>query len=241
MNILYLKDKKISDEALLDAVNPFLNLYRKYGVEPNIFIEEKDFSNVEFVIYNPNIKKEEGPDYGVRKSYLTQNAKDTKKRWGYEVDYITHVIHQDNWHNHDDGVWGWNIAQPKYGYEVQVVRWDAINPANSTGTAHHETMHPHDTFCYRTIGVWLEDVVGVEDWDRDVVHGHSDDYDYIQYLENEKAIEKIAPTLKKAFARRRAMQKASEKKMKTIISLLEAVVELYNTLIIRQRKEDIKN
>ena len=71
-------------------------------------------------------------------------------------------------------------------------------------TARHELMHKLDNWTRIYLGIHLEDVVGVEDWDDCVVHGEdarfteiSDDYDY------DAIFEKVKPYVRQAIGKRK--------------------------------------
>lgn len=215
-------------------------MYSDNDTELSFIVENKDYSDIKWSVYNANTGKDEGPDYGIDKGYIKDHAQDIWERHRWDVDLVMFLVHDDSWNDSGDGIWGWNLANAHKGYEIEQVRWDPKNSANTVGTIYHEIAHSHDSFIYRNLGVWIEGIVGVSDWDRDMVHGNGHQFDYIQYNENLEAIKKISTYLNQSSLKRRALQDERRSMQKRIISLARQAIDLYRELGIYVKKEDKK-
>lgn len=231
MRILAIIDKTIPDEELREVFNQFSDIYAKVGVNVDIDQVREDLSDLPYEYYDRDSR-------GISKKYLSERIKEIQVSAGKRYDHITFMVDHKNWVPFEDNVWGWNLGAGMYGYEVQQCRFETRPGrstrniiANSLGTLYHETMHAHDQFVERMLGKRIEKIVGVNDWDDAVVHGKHPDYDYIRHKHNEHALEKIAPLLKEAFAKR-------ERQYKLKITILERLVEAYTKLLQTMRNED---
>jgi len=236
MKILILKDKRISSAStVLDEVRSF---YENKDIDIEFMVDERDFSSIPWSVYHANKGDDEGPDYGIDKGYIRKQAKTVRKEYMHGVDLISFLVHDDSWNDSGDGIWGWNLANAVKGYEIEQVRWDPDNSTNTVGTLYHEIAHSHDSFVYRNVGRWIERIVGVGDWDNDVIHGGASQYEYIQHDENQDALQAIADVLNQASEKRREKQKDRTKLQKRIINLAKRVIELYRELAIKTKKTD---
>jgi len=230
MNILCLKDNKIDDAELKEVYHEVFEIYRdNSSVEPQLFTEARDFTDLPFVDY-----WKDAP--GIDKSHIKSVTKDIKKRWGYEVDLVDFMVHEENWEPMEEGIYGWNIASSFSGYEVEQTRFDAVNHANSVGTLYHEIMHSHDSFVKRMVNTVIEKQIGVDDWDDVVVHGNGEGYEYIRYKENKEVLQQISTELASSFAKRRELQKEREQELLKLKGLLQRLLDLYINL--SQTKQD---
>ncbi len=105
---------------------------------------------------------------------------------------------------------------------------------NLSTTPTHETMHAVNDIVYTYSGVWLEDILGVINYDEDVVHGRAEAYRRGHY---EKAMQLIAPHLSIALARKRRL----DTEPLSLHNLWERLIIAYRLLSIRDNKkfEDI--
>jgi hypothetical protein len=196
--------------------------------------EEQDFTTYPKEIYY-------GTFEGIDRKWLATRCADIYKRWAEEVDQVVFLVHSDNWNL--NGVWGWNMSYGYSGYGVQQVRFadvenhtTARNVRNSAGTLYHELHHDHDAFIFNYTGKRVEEVVKVKNWDDEVTHGESTAWAYIRTVnDNTASIKAIAPLLREALAKRRAIFDTKVGRLRRIVQLLEQVVVLQRQLISRQR------
>jgi hypothetical protein len=135
----------------------------------------------------------------------------------------------------NNGIWGTNYSNIYHGYQVHYARYDRDNMANALGTLYHETMHSFDTVILTELGVNIAQMIGVSNWDKDIIHGKHPSYSYIRYKENLDALTYIAPYLKKAYAQRKARFDKHVGLMKTVIQLLQTLVVLYRQQLNRKQ------
>lgn len=233
MKILILKDKDISKASLNPVLNEVADIYqRNAGITISWFIEEHDFTDHPIEEYRPG-------DPGIAKPYLKEHAEKVYTNWREGVDLVVFMPHQSHWKlGH---IWGWNISNVYSGYEIEQVRFDAKNSANTIGTLYHEIMHSHDSFIYRYTGINVDPLLPVNDWDADVVHGGGQKWDYIRHKENQEALAAIRTPLKDAFMKRRSMYDDTLKitLMKRIIQLAEQVIELQRRALVEKNKKTL--
>ena len=98
--------------------------------------------------------------------------------------------------------------------------------ANSLGTLYHEVLHSADALIKTYTGVNVAKVLGVSNWDRDVVHGKGAGYDYIRHNENQSALQYISPWLVESYQKRDKIYQEKIGKMRTIVTILTQVVAL---------------
>lgn len=235
MRILILKDKDIANSELEDVMREVGTLFSENAsIAPQWFVREENYDNLPTETYH---KGSDGkPNDGIKKSYLSEKCADVYARWKEEVDFVVFLVHENNWKI--KRIWGWNISKAFSGYQVEQVRWDKDNPANSVGTLYHEIHHALDTFIYTYTGVQIRDIVGVSDWDDAVTHGGAKQYLYIRHDENQGSIRAIAPQLRLASKKRKAIFEKRVGIMKAIINALQQVVALQRQLL-KERKKDV--
>lgn len=210
-----------------------VELYSKNAnIECQIFSESRDFSMLEFEEYLPNMM-------GITHAHIQAETNDIYKRWEHEVDLVIFLVHDDNWIVRDK-VWGWNISKIFNGYEIEQCRFDPKNEANTVGTLYHEIMHSHDSFIYRLTGIRIEELVKVNNWDYELVHGESTQWDYIRYKENQSALTLIASPLKKAVDVKVALFEARVKSLyRQLYDTLEILKITLRTLSKELEKRDM--
>ena len=217
MRTVVLKDHLIDKDeclALLDEYSKFIEKHT--GIKCEWYVEGYDFSRV------PTVPDSDG-DLKPTREYRKSLETDVHNRYGdYGVDNIVMWVHEKNFVF--KGVWGTNWSYNFYKYSFQLCRWDKDNPANSFGTLYHEQAHSFDAVCMKEIGFDVRNTLGVLDYDRDVVHGKSESWDYIRYQENTLALNLIAPYLTKAY------QSRKDKHLKKI-GLMEQLIKLLSTLV----------
>lgn len=147
--------------------------------------------------------------------------------WGF--DFLVVMIHSDNWRSYDGvrRIWGTNYSYIFGKQHLQYCRWDKRNAANTFGTAYHERHHALDALCMVDAGVNVNPILGVTNFDKQITHGESPDWDYIRHKENTKSVKKIAPFIRRALDKRLERHIAmNNKKRNVLIPLLEKAVYL---------------
>lgn len=208
MRFVIIKDKKITDKQWENLKVEFSNFVtQEAGLVPNFFMEEEDFTNV------PTESDRDG-DLKPTKSYTTQLMKRIHNKYGdWGTDSVVMLVHRDNWIF--TGIWGTNWSNIYYQYHVHLVRFDNRNVANSLGTFYHEWMHSLDALVKTHTGYEIDNSFHGEtcfyDWDTTVVHGNRTvncgltTYNYIRWKDNAEALQRVAPWVKKSYAKRREM------------------------------------
>lgn len=225
MRHVILLDKKITDyetwrEQDIKFWQRYLNITPEYKVIPY------DFSDY------PTYVDSDG-DIRITRGYL-QHLADMVYKWegDHGTDFVIIAIHEDNWKSDPlgdkgKGIWGTNYSYVFNNYMMEYCRWDKDNVANTFGTIYHERMHSFDAIVNVELGENANSIVGIKDWDKEVVHGQSDTYKYIRYKENIEAVYKLAPYLRQAFAVRKQKHEDYINGLKKKISLLEQLLYLY--------------
>lgn len=117
-------------------------------------------------------------DGDIDKAWLLDYCDDIYTEHGQEFDAIQFFIEPEDWKLTDNPLSvGRHYHRTYNGYEVGIVKirkgyWK---------TAIHELMHTFDNIVYRYLCIHLAGVVGVEDWDEDVVHGRDPRYTEYDY------------------------------------------------------------
>lgn len=229
MKLLFLCDKKITDQELTLLQKEFTALVKQYtDIVPTYFVQKQDYDVV------PTEADGDG-DLKPTKAYTTALIDQVSAKYGkYEVDSVVMLVHRDNWVF--KGIWGTNWSNVYYQYHVHLCRFDHKNIANSLGTLYHEWMHSLDALIATHTGVdvndYFDETKCFAGWDLSCVHGNKTvacketPYKYIRWKENTDALAMIAPDLRTAYQKRRTMDT-----QKTIIGILEKVVVLYRALL----------
>lgn len=208
MRFCILKDKKISTKELDVLTTEFTSLIKSTtGITPDFYVHEEDYSTV------PTEADSDG-DLKPTKAYTTalmEKVHSIYGRWG--IDSVVILVHRDNWKF--AGIWGTNWSNLYYQYHVHLCRFDHKNVANSLGTLYHEWMHSLDALVNTHIGIEVDDYFRSSpcfvDWDSTCVHGNryvgckETPFKYIKWKDNTDALKRIAPHLKRAYARRKEM------------------------------------
>jgi hypothetical protein len=228
MRTLIYKDIKIPQaeyDKLLKEYGAFIK--KSTGITVTFWTVDYDYTDY------PTYLDTDGDDV-LRPNFLQDLAKEVTKNYGdYGTDNVVTLIHEDNWKSGRTatrkGIWGTNYSY-KYGnYHVQYCRWDKKNPVNSLGTIIHEQIwHPADALIKVELGININPIVGVSNWDADVVHGGDKRFTYVRSLEdNASTLKVIAPYLASAYRKRVEKHEIYTKGLQnTAIGLLERVVEL---------------
>lgn len=236
MRVLLLADQTINKTLLGQVQLQVGELYRKNTpFEIEWMIEEFDYSDYPIEEYGGFVGY-----WGIQQSWLRERCAAVYNRHREGIDQVVFLIDSTNWRL--TGVWGWNISKQFSGYGVQQVRFannpkhtDARNVNNTVGTLYHELMHDHDSFVYTYLGITIEPLVSVRNWDNDIVHGQSPDWAYIRYNENQAALKAIGTLLYQAMKKRRELYTHHTSLQKTVIQLLQQKLMLLRRLLAEQR------
>jgi hypothetical protein len=234
MKILLLKDKQITSAKLKRVQKQLEAMYADHAIiKLEWAIEEMDYTEYPVEEYSPG-------DFGIKRAWIRDKCAEVHKRWREEIDHVVFMVHSDNWEL--PGVWGWNLSKVYSGYGVQQVRFADVpthtierNTNNSVGTLYHELMHDHDAFVYTYLGINIEPLVKVDDWDHNLVHGNSEKWKYIRFNENLDGLATISPLLRQAITKRREIFTHYTGLQKQVIALLQQKAVLLRQLIAEQR------
>jgi hypothetical protein len=203
------------------------------SIEPIWFTHDYDYTNY------PTDVDGDGDDVP-RPTFLQDIADEVDERYGeWGADHIVTLIHEDNWKSGATtwrkGISGTNYSYKYNNYHIQYVRWwnrkgvtQKQEMINRFGTLNHEQFHAVDALIKQEIGIEIDPILGVGDFDRDVVHGAHPDYDYVNYNNNAETLKKLAPYLVAAYKKRQDRHTEAVRGMQyTIIGLLEKLVYFY--------------
>jgi len=229
MKILFLKDKKITEEELNELERQFTDLYYEHtGISPLFFVEERDYTDY------PTVTDADG-DKKLTNLYMKEACADVYKRYSGEgTDHVVFLIHEDNWKL--TGIWGINYSNLYNGYQVEVCRFDRDNMANSLGTLYHEIHHSHDALIKTYLGVNINPILNVTNYDGEITHGKNPNWDYIRWKENTKSLEIMAPYLRRAYDMRHQAYQKKVGMFKTIKNLAQQVIFLSRRLLFKKKK-----
>ena len=235
MRNVFIKDKLIKQKDFDSLMKEYAAFHKSTtGLTITNLVIEYNFTNY------PTIIDGDGDDRPTDK-FITELKDIAVTRYGeYGFDNLVLFIHQDNWKSGKNatrkGIWGTNYSY-RYGpYHVQYCRFDKKNPANSFGTLNHEQDHSYDALIKTEIGVDVNPILGVLNYDRQTTHGMAPAYHgYIRYKENEAKLKVLGPYLQSAYKKRLERSTTSLiGTQKTIISLLEKVVYTYKQYLNRK-------
>lgn len=239
MRCLIFKDNKIKESEYQQLLKEYTAFLEQFGISPTFWTIEKDYTDY------PTILDTDGDDV-LRPNFLQDLANEVTAKYGdYGTDNVVTLIHEDNWKSGKTatrkGIWGTNYSY-KYGkYHIQYCRFDEGNIANSFGTLNHEIDHTFDALVQVEIGVNLNPILAVQNYDKYTTHGGKPDdeihayHGYIRYKENEEKLKVIAPYLIAAYKKRQEKYvEAIRGKQLTIIGLLEKLVYLYKQKIYKK-------
>ena len=199
------------------------HLFLKYDME------YRDLASVPWEFYtvvedNGQTVKDKYMGFGF--SWMSQ---DTKKIWdksGWAYDCVVYVVAPQNWHT--EYAWGWNIGGFWSNYQIQIVK--AISGDLWKGFA-MEMYHAMDEFVFAETGKRLEPALGVEDFDRDVVHGiQNPPYKIFEYG---NSIGLIATLLIDTF------EKRAKKQLASLLQLYISLLRQYISYLKNRRPEPL--
>lgn len=225
MRILIILDiKSKGKEAIIqDAWNKFLADYSDTGLKIERTDVWLDLSQVPWVEYPyMGIKDLYGFDLNWVRNYCNLLWKIENGKY----DSVVFAVDETNW-KEPNKAWGWNLGQWFNDYQVQMVR---VSPYLDLGFR-MEIAHNLDQFINRELGVNLNKLLSISDWDEDIIHGRMTNPNN-PYLYYERWFGKIGDLLVKTFDKRR-------KKWEQVL-ILRKLLELYTKLVnLLQRRENI--
>ena len=243
MRNLLILDNKIKSGDYEEWRNEDVKFWKKYSdVTPEYTIIKRNLS------FYPTYFDSDG-DVRPTNTFLQTIVDEVVTTHGeFAFDFILLCVHEDNWRssgpifdqlqrdsgiNKKRGIWGTNYSYVFGSQNFQYCRWDKNNLANVFGTLYHERTHSFDAITKVETGVDIRLLLKVGNFDRAVVHGGTDPWEYIRYKENTEAIKRISPHLRNAFRARKAKHETNNQR-KTLIDTLQELVYLYKKLINRK-------
>lgn len=225
MRIYCFVDKKIKEDDFRQWKVEFKDFMKDLvGMTPQFESVQWDFSTY------PTYYDSDG-DRRPTIKYLKSLTKHVEDLGAYAYDHIFMFVHEDNFLSSNPipgkGIWGTNYSYTLGNIHFHYCRWDKDNPANTFGTSYHEIFHSFDALCKVEVNVDINPILGVTNFDREIVHGKHPNYSYIRYKENSDVIKTIAPHLQKAY-RFRIKRRVDE--LKKRVTLLQRLFELRRKL-----------
>lgn len=128
------------------------------------------------------------------RSWVSEYAQAIYKQYQEKTDGIIVFIEPEEWEAR--GLRGRHYVTAYAGYRFAFVKHDR----KYARTANHELMHMLNDLVFITLGIQLAAIVGVTDWDEDVVHGRSPRF---TRYEHDAAYDMVYEYVKKAAEKRR--------------------------------------
>lgn len=210
---------KLSIHAVVDRgedIEEFKKLVNR-SIPTTFTVEERDLSNIPWDTFPVN---------GYEKTAISTKwwkpiAERIWKSAGYKVDALMCFVSIQNWRNtKEKPLWGMHYGTVYHSYEMSMTKLRR----GYENTAWHELLHKLDDIIYTELGVRLEQIFDVEDFDDDVVHGRDARYVYTRYPQhNSQILDTIRPYLMKALEKRR-MKGTLIGLLLNLISLLRAKI-----------------
>ena len=221
----------VADELLENRRQTFIDAFeilkKDYevveGLTLSYHFEFRSFKDVEWEDYWGD-----GESFGIKRSWIEEQNKKIKKLYGEEYASVVYLVDLPNWKVRNIG--GWNLGRFYSGMSVQLIK-GYINTRSAHMVLSMEVAHCLNEQVYMLIGKKLKDILGLKDWDFQVVHGEHKDYQKYYY---ENAFKKIASVLLRTFQVREVR---FVNQLQTIrINLLQKVVGLMRHFIMLRRK-----
>lgn len=158
--------------------------------------------------------------YYTKDSFVLEHSKRVKEKHGNEVDAIHFFIDDRNWKQGKVRLRGFKLGRIFDGYYVTATRFRR----GYEQTAEHEVLHFVDEYVKNITGVILERIMGVTDFDSDIVHGER--YWKRGYYYDE-VWSRIGPHISNAvYQRRQKTNQAKINELKLRIKLLMQLLRL---------------
>lgn len=197
-----------------ENIDRFRNQVDKYLDGVSWEVVEKDLSIAPWEYYTADAK-------GISKRWIRAIIAGLNNTYYNTLDHVAFFVSSNNWENSDRDIWGWHLGSPIGGAEVTITKMRD----DYHDTAIHEFMHTLDDYIYVHTGINLATVLGVEDFDKDVVHGRDPRYTEYNY---EDVLKEIQPYFTQA-----AKKDLGEEKQ----SLLGIALTLARRLLVQYRKQ----
>lgn len=193
-------DKDFKDNKLEDFVN---EMNRHYPV--NVIIKEFDGEDAEWTIRNDKMYLSD--------EYNAKMCQPVYDKYFNGVDIVGIFIDEKNWKNTKKRLLGTKFGKRHNDYYVFSCKlW-----RNYEGTGEHEVLHAIDDYIKRYLGIRIETLFKVKDFDSDIVHGK--EYWKKGYFYDD-VWKKLAPVLSVAIKRKR-----SQNPVLSLTSVLQRAVE----------------
>lgn len=226
MRQIALFNKGIDQEIAKNAIASLTADYTASGVDFSSEYEEIDIPDIRFVKYNPrSYSNSLGLDFLI----ISRIAKDVKKRHGNKYDLITIFISKEDWQMGDERVLGWNMGEFFSGYQIQQV--GVFEQRLTYLVLAQEIMHSFDQFIKLELGINIAKLLGVKDFDEDIVH-------YYQF-EYKEWYKKLALLLNRTFEIRKVRYKLNQKQF-SLIEILKMLIQELKMQIINAKRSVIK-
>lgn len=177
INFYFCIDEKAREKesVIWEAWKKFMEDYRDIaGLSFERYVHFRDLSNLEWVEYNPELYK---GAYGVDFAFINTETKKIYDELGPKYDCVMFVIDEANWKT-PNSAWGWNLGLFYNGHQVQLIRASTVD-FTYMGFA-MEVLHAMDNFARTELGVNVETIFGVRNFDEDIVHAKA--YNYRPYI-----------------------------------------------------------
>ncbi len=197
-------DKDFDDKEL-EAFKK--EMERNYPV--NLIIEEFDGKDAEWTIR----KSSKGDKMYLSDEYNAKLCQPVYDKYFSGVDMVGIFIDSKNWKNTKRRLLGTQFGKKHNGYYV----FSCKHRRGYEGTGEHEALHAIDNYIKRYLGIRLETLFKVKDFDDDIVHGK--EYWRRGYF-YDKVWDKLAKVLSAAIAKKR-----SQKPVLSLTSLSQRAVE----------------
>jgi len=165
----------------------------------------------------------DGKSFGLNIGWIKKKHKALKNKYGEEFASVMYLVSPENWKAPSIG--GWNLGQFFSGMSAQICK-GYMTERSSYLVFSMELAHALNEQVYREIGVRLRDVLKVDNWDYEVIHGEGSDYKVFEYR---PVFMKIADELLRTFKRKEARFTGQ---LKSKVALLIKLVDLYRQVMI---------
>jgi hypothetical protein len=128
---------------------------------------------------------------GIEKRWIKNDLTRLYANHGEFIDIVAYAVPEPYWENGTRAIWGWHVGRQIRDYEVIIYQ---MRP-DYFDTAEHEVFHCLDDIVWEYLGYSLEDVLGVSDYDQDVIHGNDPRFEEYKW---DDIAEQIAPHVEKA-------------------------------------------
>lgn len=133
--------------------------------------EYRDLSNLPWEEYFSG-------NFGIDRKWIRKDTRNLRITHGDTYDHVMYIVHSTNWKA--TTAYGWSLGEFFNGYAVEEIQ-GVPNEYQLNLTFSMEIHHSLDDFAENRLGVSLEKFFGVEDYDEDITHGRSQEYEVFVY------------------------------------------------------------